>query len=354
MRDGKRHVVNPGVPIEAGQVIKTTELWSQGGGDNDPVFGTISDIARDSQGNTYLLDVQTCEIRVISSDGRHVRTLGRQGEGPAEFQYASGVAVLSDSVVCVAQVMPARIVRMTAGGRAMGDHPLSDDLVASYINGCAVFGDRLALKIGQVVQSGASIGLRTMFATLQPTGRLATTYWERSQKADFANIQFDEEADAEPVWAFGGDGRLFLNNVWDRYDIEVIGPDGKLEQVIDRAYEHRRRPARDLEAIEEQRRAGDVHPDTKVSPNSRDVVRLFPRHDGSLWALSSRGEMDAPEGVVATFDEFDRAGLFVRSVTVQGPRLPDDDFYLVGDVVLVVTGGEHDVEVLCLRLAGAR
>ncbi len=361
MRDGVKHVVNPGVGSEPARVLKTTELWRRGGSDDDIVFGTIGAVTRDRRGNTYLLDVQLCEIRVMSPDGRHIATLGRQGEGPAEFQYASGVAILSDSVVCVTQVMPARIVRMTVGGRAMGDHPLSSNLIAGYINGCDDVGGRLAVKTGQMVHGDTSVGLRTTFVTLDAEGKVVTTYWERFQKADFANIQFDEKADAEPVWAFGADGRLYVNDDWDRYEIAVIGTDGKLQHVVECAYEHRRRPSRELEAIENQKRAGEVHPDTKVSATSRDIVRLFPRDDGTLWVLSSRGELDAPAGAVATFDQFDQDGASVCSVTVQGPRRQaHDDFYLIDNLVFVVTGGddegagEGDVEVVCLRLESAR
>ncbi len=354
VRDGVRHVVNPGTPTKGEQKLVTTEVWRRGGADDDIVFGTIGDVTRDHRGNTYLLDVQTCEIRVVSVEGRLVRTLGRRGEGPGEFQDGNGVAILSDSLVCIVQSMPARIVRVTVDGRALGDHPLADDLVAAYLNGCVAVGNRLAVKLGQLVHGDTSIGMRTSFATLDPNGSLATTYWESLRKADFANMVFDEKADAEPVWAFGADGRLFVNNDWDRYEVEVIGIDGKPEHMIERAYEHRRRSPRDLEDIEKQKQRGDIHPDTKVSSTLRDVVKLFPRKDGSLWVLSSAGDTDRPEEVAATFDEFDRSGLFVRSVKVHGPRGPDDDFYIAGDAVVVVTGGENEVEAVCLRLASPR
>ncbi len=350
VRDGVKHIVNPGEPLKPGLIVATRESW-RCGGDDDFVLGSIGDVAQDRHGNTYLLDVQTSEIRVVDAQGKLVRTLGRQGEGPGEFQDANGMAILSDSVVCVVQSMPARIARVTVRGRAMGDHPLSDDLVASYLGGCVVVGNRLGAKIGQMIHGDTSIGLQTRLATLDSNGNLATVYWELVRKADFANLAFDEKADAEPVWAFSADARVFVNNNWDRYEIEVVGSDGKSDHVIERAYEHRRRPQADLDRIEEEKRKGEIHPDTKISPTSRDVVALFPRPDGSLWVLSSRGEMDRPNSVVATFDEFDRSGLFVRTVTVNGPRGPDGVFYLVGDVVFVVTGGERDVEVLCLRLA---
>ncbi|MDH4037170.1 MAG: hypothetical protein OEX18_09845 [Candidatus Krumholzibacteria bacterium] len=367
MRDGVKYVVNPGVGTEPARVLTTTELWRRGGEEDEVVFGTIGDIVRDRLGNAYVLDNQLSAIHVIGPDGAYAGTVGRKGEGPAEFRMASGIVLLEDTVLCITQVMPARVVKLSTGGHALGDHPLSRDLVTSYLNGCAVVDGRLAVKASRMTRDKTSVALQTVFGVLDETGTLAKTYWERFQKADFANMQFDEKADAEPVWAFGSEGRLYINSDWDRYAIEVVGPGKKVEHVIERAYEHLPRSADDLEAVEKQKRAGEISPETRVSATERDVVRLFPRHDGSLWVLSSRGDHEVPSGVIAVFDEFDRAGVFVRSLTVQGPRHPHlDEFYLVDDLVFVVVNGASgsttsnetsasgEIEIVCLRMSVGR
>jgi len=364
MRDGVKHVVNPATGTEAARVISTTELWRRGGDEDETVFGALGDIIRDRDGRTYLLDTQLSQIHVIAPDGKYVRAIGGDGEGPAEFRMASGVVLLTDSLLCVTQVMPARAVKLSTSGRAMGDHPLSRDLVTAYLNGCAVVGNRLVVKSGRMIQDTMSMGLRTTFDVLDEKGNVSTTYWERFQKADFSNMQFDEKADAEPVWAFGADGRLFVNNDWDRYVVEVVSPGKKIHYVIERAYEHLPRDKDDLEAIEKQKRSGEMPPETKVSTTVRDVVGLFPRDDGKLWVLSSRGDRETARGVVAVFDEFDRSGVFVRAMTIKGLRRPHlDAVYLIDDLVFVVTNGLEggaaeneiagggEIEVVCLRLS---
>ena len=40
----------------------------------------------DADGNVYLLDGQISEIQVFDPEGELLRTIGRQGEGPGEFQ----------------------------------------------------------------------------------------------------------------------------------------------------------------------------------------------------------------------------------------------------------------------------
>jgi hypothetical protein len=367
VRDGVRHVVNPSADNVPNLVLATTEIWRRGGEEDKAVFGVIGEVVRDRRGNTYLLDNQLSLVHVIAPDGKYSGTVGREGEGPAEFRMASGVVLLSDSVLCVTQVMPPRAVRMSVSGRAVGDHPLTRDLVTAYLNGCAVVDGRLAVKIGQMVKDVSTLGLRTTYGVLDEKGNLSTTYWERFQKADFANMTFDEKVDAEPVWAFGSNGRLFINNDWDQYTVEVVAAGKKVEYVIERAYQHLPRDRGDLDAIDKQKRAGEIHPETKVSTTVRDVIGLFPRQDGSLWVLSSRGDQEVTEGVVAAFDEFDQSGVFVRSVTVQGSRRPRvDEFYLVDDLVFVVMNGAEgravksddaaggEIEIVCMKLGVAR
>jgi hypothetical protein len=55
-------------------------------GDNPYVFSSIWDVHVDGLGRVYVLDRQASEIRVFDSKGRHVRTLGGEGDGPGEFR----------------------------------------------------------------------------------------------------------------------------------------------------------------------------------------------------------------------------------------------------------------------------
>lgn len=367
-RDGVRHVLNPATPIESKQRLETEEAWrleSEG----DALFGTIGTVVRNARGMTFLLDLQLDEVHVVGPGGRYLGAIGRPGEGPGEFRMSSGVALLNDTTLCVTQVVPARAVLMTVEGRALGDHALPPDLGTTYLNGCASVGGRLALKLAQLVQRETSVGLRTEFAVIDAGGAITTTYWERLQTADFANIEFDEKEDSEPVWAFGEDGRFYLADDWDAYAIRVVSPEGNIVHVIERAYEHRPRVNAELDQIKDAMSKGEISPDTKVADTSPDVARIVPRGDGSVWVLSSRGEMEVPSGAIAVFDVFDNSGRFVREVEVAGSFVPGRDaFRMAGDCVFVVTNagqlaGMDDEEapdahygsdVICLQLKSAR
>jgi hypothetical protein len=362
-REGVTHVLNPDAGYEPARVVETDEVWRRGGEGDDVVFGNIGDIVQDQGGNAYILDTQLSQVHVITRGGRYAGAIGRPGEGPAEFRMPSGLGVLWDQLVCVAQTVPGRVVLMSTAGKAVGDHPLPQDpeLGSPFINGCAVVKGTLVLCLARTAQRETSIALKTSFVRIDASGNVLTTYWEQLQEAAFADITFDEKTDASPVWAMGANGRFYVNNDWDAYAIEVVGSDGVPVHVIERQYAHRPRPKWEIEAVETQKRGGEISPETRVAKTSRDVVDLVPRDDGSLWVLSSRGDAEAREGAVGTFDAFDGDGRFVRQITIRGPRRPDrDELRIVGDRVFIVTNVREsagaagaadagELELICLE-----
>lgn len=86
MVDGIPHVRNGEVPREGTVTLTPQELWRAGGEEDEHFFGVISAALADSAGNIYLLDRQLSEVAVYSSDGRFLRTLSREGEGPGEVR----------------------------------------------------------------------------------------------------------------------------------------------------------------------------------------------------------------------------------------------------------------------------
>ncbi|MXW18441.1 MAG: hypothetical protein F4123_11585 [Gemmatimonadetes bacterium] len=54
--------------------------------DENQWFAQVGDAARMSDGSIVAVDRGSNQIRVYDADGRHLRTMGRQGEGPGEFE----------------------------------------------------------------------------------------------------------------------------------------------------------------------------------------------------------------------------------------------------------------------------
>lgn len=62
-------------------------------GEGAESFTSVLGLEVDEAGRIYVLDGQAKEVRVFDSHGRHVRTLGREGEGPGEFKNPRGMTI---------------------------------------------------------------------------------------------------------------------------------------------------------------------------------------------------------------------------------------------------------------------
>jgi hypothetical protein len=68
------------------------------------VFGVVSGLEVDGRGRIYVLDRQANELRIFAPDGGHLRSVGRMGGGPGEYQNANGLVWLApDSLLVVDQ-----------------------------------------------------------------------------------------------------------------------------------------------------------------------------------------------------------------------------------------------------------
>lgn len=64
-------------------------------------FGRIRDVAFGPGGDLFVLDQQAAIVHRVSPEGRHLGTIGRQGEGPGEYQVPIGVTVMRDGRIAV-------------------------------------------------------------------------------------------------------------------------------------------------------------------------------------------------------------------------------------------------------------
>jgi hypothetical protein len=70
-------------------------------GNGPDLFGEITGVEVDRLGRIYVADRQAAEVRVFNSDGSHVRTFGRRGRGPGEFEQLVGLGWGADGNLVV-------------------------------------------------------------------------------------------------------------------------------------------------------------------------------------------------------------------------------------------------------------
>jgi hypothetical protein len=99
--------------------------------DDDPGGGRLYspvNVAVDAQGKVHVSDPGAFCVQIYDAEGKHVRTLGRQGVGPGKFARPRGVAVDREGRVYVVDAATQRVQLFDAEGRLLiflGDPTLS-------------------------------------------------------------------------------------------------------------------------------------------------------------------------------------------------------------------------------------
>ena len=346
VRDGVTHVVNPESPVEE-MTVTLKELWRVGGDDEEVLLGMIAQLLHDEDGNVYALDSQLSEIRVFSSSGQLVRTIGREGEGPGEFRNGSDIYMGPGGILGVVQVFPGKIVLLQRDGTPAGNFPLP----AAEGGGFQLvfvgrgLDDRVVLAGAQTKTLEGSKQLQVSYLkAFDAAGKEKATYHTEQAETQFGGMKFFEKtfSNFQRRWGLAPDGRVAAALDFDKYTIHMWNGDGTLARVIERpGYTSVPRDAAAKKRI--QRMYDGItrwNPGStfEISPTHVTVNSVHFRDDGSLWVLSSTGVYKRGDGVFASYDVYDRDGRFMNRVHVRGEGDPSEDgMFFVGDRLYVVT-----------------
>jgi hypothetical protein len=342
--DGLR-VVNPETPAAGEATLEVRELWRVGH-DDELLFGMINELLTDADGNVYLLDGQLQEIQVIDPDGEWLQTIGRQGEGPGEFNNAGDMFWAPTGQIGVIQNWPGKIVMLHPDGRP------GDLFELPYGHGGSLqAASRGHGQDGRIVLSGSAWTTeneqqfqRTYLKAYGADGTELASFVEQRQATQFGNFEFTETefVDFQRRWAAASDGRVAAPLTFDAYRIHVWNTDGSLDRIIERPdYANVERNAAEVDGFQQiYDRITSWNPGSsfQVADMHQAISQMHFRDDGTLWVMSSRDQWRAPDDLFTSFDVYDREGRYVQRVhlDVDGNAVQDGVFF-AGDRLYVVT-----------------
>jgi hypothetical protein len=207
------------------------------------LFGRVDNLAV-GNGCIYVVDSLGPVVRVFDLDGRHLRDIGRRGDGPGEFNRPRAVAV---------HPLDGRIfVRDGRGGRINVYAPDGSFLERWPLSGTTSMGWHMRIRPDGVVLTPQVLDFnapleewRTGIVGFGPQGAVGDTIpiprydfkdqWvtaveEGSQGMDASPVPFSPSV----VWAFGPDGSI-ASGVGTSYRFEVRRPDGTVLGIERRA-----------------------------------------------------------------------------------------------------------------------
>ena len=338
VEDGVRYVRNPEAAPDK-TTIEPEELWRRGSDEDDLIFGLPEEILEDADGNVYVLDTQISEIAVFSPSGDHLRTIGREGEGPGEFRSANDMYLRPDGVLGVVQVFPGKVTQILTNGLPADSFRLGESSEGfQLVYGGAAIRDRIVLLGARRSHKGSERVQTNYLKAFDFDGNEIAHYHEISENSQYGGMKFDEKvfANFKRQWSLADDGRMAAVTNFDDYRVHVWKPDGTLAYIIDRPdYQPVKRTSKEkkrFQTVFDGITSWSPGSSFKISETHRAVVQVWFRPNGSLWVLSGKGNWRKDQGVFAVFDVYNTDGRFVQSVTLkcEGDSAKDG-FYFSGD-----------------------
>ncbi len=285
------------------------------------------------RGCLFLLELKPPAVRVYAlADGAYLASLGREGDGPGEYRHPASMAVSGSGELAVLS-MSGRVTYWAPDGSLAGVVQVSggmatDIVVAradSYYVKVDVFPPKDVAEFRVVTRDSALTAAR-----FQDSGISGTEQPGRATRNH-----------AYPI-AATATGELLIAPPGPEYRILRVGPDGQVGRAIERGdLGPISRGEKEIEAIRERvrrgyRAAGRAAPAMiPVSAHRPHLARLAAARDGTIWALTQRGDDS-----VSVIDHFAPDGRFAGSIQVPVRAV---DLAVTAESVYLLARGELDI-----------
>lgn len=335
---GVRVVENPAHAPGAGKTwtVEPAPLVDIGAGeDAGSELHRVVTAARLANGQILVASAGTHELRFFDGAGSHLRTVGRKGEGPGEFDELAWAGVLRGDSIGAWDAGSKRLSIFDARGtfaRAVTFHDLPGffPLVhGSFADGSLVASS--GVEPGEAFAAGGAWRDTAVFlrlgldrASMDTLGRFPGTEWFVVTKSGGRGDILIETLPFGRRTVVAVSGERFLVGTGDRYEVAAFDPGGRLRELTRKA--HRPLPVtrrdiadyrRGLVTIgrtdEGDKRAQDELFATAPLPETMPAyAALLADPAGTLWVQETRRPGDRDAG--AEWSVFDRDGGLVATV----------------------------------------
>jgi len=277
-------------------------------------FNEPSDIVQDSAGNLYILDSGNNRIQKLDSEGKFIKTIGRKGQGPGEFQGARSMDIDEQNNLLVFDVRSWRIEVLSSEGKSLRTikfRAFSQDQIRLLKPGLIAKGGCLDSGI----RYGTKKKLPKLLEVVDQNGRIKFAFGEATDYGDgntnwYANrIYLDTDAEKNILLSFMVQNR-----------IEKYSPDGKLlwqadrplnygTDVIEKGFISRGRGYRGVQGPKMNRVSYGIAADGK----------------GRIWVITLRRQLADEERAFGTSVVRSDVGVVAQKRTQ--PRVVKEDVY---------------------------
>jgi sugar lactone lactonase YvrE len=263
-----------------------------------------SGLAIDAKGRLYVLDQGNNRVQVLDADGKYLRTIGRQGQGPGEFFMPSTIAFNSQGVLFVGESNGARIQAFNPDGKlgqtvklsivGMGEiAPLKNNQFIASAGGMG----GIAIGGGGIVVGGS--GPKTdkdnkppsLFKVIDPAGQVLREF---GPLTDFGDPMVNGRAN-QISYVLDANENIYVAYPYQNR-IEKYSPDGRLLWKADRSLSYSTE-IKGGGGSDRREQGGAVTVSFKMPPMNRCAAGAALDGQGRLWVVTMSRQLRDNEKV---------------------------------------------------------
>jgi hypothetical protein len=334
--EGVTYIHNPETPLHPDKTVSFEQELAIGKFDESkeiPLYKP-SRYMVDTTGKIYISDESDKAIKVFDQNGTFLKSIGRRGDGPGEFNSIGYMAILPNGNILVMDFQSRRTSLFKPDGEFINSYPWRTNISRIYLAT-----DSSYTVNESIYKEEASELWVKMFDflgnELVSFGKFSSPEFKRiTQRGTQGNIMVSMmPVPQSPSSKFAGDQErqwLYhcLNN---KYLIEVYDQNGKLFRKIDRPYEPVPFTSEDAKKFLSRFEARPDSPAAKLAkqielPKVKTVAeRLLVDDQGNLW-LETNEEKKEGEKTLRAYDIFNKDGFYDARVWCEFPP----DLFIAG------------------------
>ena len=289
-------------------------------------------IAMHSTGNIFVSDIDAHNIKIFNPAGKLIKVVGRQGQGPGDFNSPSFIDIVGDRLI-VWEVINRRFSILDENGRFIKSIPNSPEIgrpegMKALPDGRVILMTEMQVEINKVLQQWYRLFL--LSSDLEILKTIYSVKLEiRKRITEPIRMYVPQPYTPCVYWDTTQDGLIILG-CSDKYEIEVHDPDkGKLY-----SFSHDYQP---IEVNDEDKKLhfstftiifwkGNTKETKKGAPDYVKNNTSFPKYkpafeniisdyEGNIWVRPYNKNREVEEQF---FDVFDKKGKFIQSVEIFG------------------------------------
>lgn len=314
--DGVSHILNPDKGMRPNFKIKFEKEWEIGleEGDKNYIFETIAGIDVDDEGKVYILDYKACNIRIFSPDGRYLKTIGRRGKGPGEFENPVALSLNKKGGFVVGESMPPRLTFFDSDGTYLKNVKLG--FIGLVFGIQSINRDQLLLEKIMSEFKNDKVLMNYILCVIDGSGENIADIFSMQRERNINMKNLSERDTYGFSWCVDLKGNVLIVDDIYNYNIKVYTQRGIILRVIQREFKSIKRTKKDLNRIqselEARKRQLGLEIQFKLSEIKPIINSIFTDDENRLWVVTPEG---APEDGTA-FDIFDEEGRYIAKTTI--------------------------------------